>query len=42
MAKADISDICQSYIACLNKKDWPHLGQFVHEDVQYNDKKIGL
>jgi len=42
MTKADLSDIYQSYIACLNKRDWPKLGQFVDEEVHYNGKRIGL
>jgi predicted ester cyclase len=42
MTKADLSDIYRSYIACLNKQDWPNLGQFVHEEVQHNGKRIGL
>jgi predicted ester cyclase len=42
MTRADLSDIYRGYIACLNKQDWPNLGRFVHEDVQYNGKRIGL
>jgi len=42
MTSADLSDIYRSYIACLNKQDWPNLGTFVHEDVHYNGKRIGL
>jgi predicted ester cyclase len=42
MPKADLSDIYRDYIACLNKQDWPNLGQFVHEEVYYNDEGIGL
>lgn len=42
MTSADLSDIYQGYIACLNKQDWPNLGTFVHEDVHYNGKRIGL
>ena len=42
MTKADLSDIYRGYIACLNKQDWPNLGQFVHEDVHYNGERIGL
>jgi predicted ester cyclase len=30
------------YIACLNKQDWSNIGKFVHEDVHYNGKRIGL
>jgi predicted ester cyclase len=42
MTTADLSDVYRGYIACLNKQDWPNLGRFVHEDVQYNGKRIGL
>ncbi|SET80628.1 ester cyclase [Stigmatella erecta] len=42
MNKLDLSDIYRGYIACLNKQDWPKLGQFVHEDVQYNGQRFGL
>jgi predicted ester cyclase len=36
------SDLYRNYIACLNKQDWPHLGQFVDDDVHYNGRQIGL
>src|SRR5258708_19233012 len=42
MTKADLSDIYGDYIGCLNKQDWPNLGQFVHEEVHYNGERIGL
>lgn len=42
MAEADLAEVYRSYIACLNTQDWPNLGQFVHEDVHYNGKRIGL
>jgi predicted ester cyclase len=42
MTKTDLSDIYRNYIACLNRQDWPHLGRFVHDDVHYNGKRIGL
>jgi predicted ester cyclase len=42
MMRADLSDVYRGYIACLNKQDWPNLGRFVHEDVQYNGKRLGL
>jgi len=42
VTKGDLSDIYRSYIACLNKQDWPNLGQFVHEEVQRNGRRIGL
>jgi predicted ester cyclase len=42
VTKADLSDIYRAYIACLNQQDWRKLGQFVDEDVRYNDKRVGL
>jgi predicted ester cyclase len=42
MASADLSDVYRGYVACLNKQDWPNLGRFVHDDVHYNGKRIGL
>jgi steroid delta-isomerase-like uncharacterized protein len=42
MTTANLSDIYQNYIACLNAQDWPKLGQFVDEDVRYNGKRVGL
>jgi predicted ester cyclase len=42
MTKDDLSNIYRDYIACLNKQDWSNLVQFVHEEVQYNDERIGL
>lgn len=42
MDKTDLQQIYRGYIACLNRQDWPLLGQFVADDVMYNDKWIGL
>ena len=42
MIKADLSDLYRDYIACLNKQDWPKLGQFVHDEVIYNGRRVGL
>ncbi len=42
MASADLSAVYRSYIACLNEQDWPNLGTFVHEEVDYNGDRIGL
>lgn len=42
MTKADLADIYRAYIACLNRQDWPTLGQFVDDDVRYNGRRIGL
>ena len=42
MTRADLQDLYRGYIACLNEQDWPNLVKFVHEDVHYNGKRIGL
>jgi predicted ester cyclase len=42
MTKGDLANLYRGYIACLNKQDWPSLGQFVHEEVHYNGERIGL
>ena len=42
MRKTGLSDVYRGYIACLNKQDWPKLEQFVHDDVSYNGKLIGI
>ena len=42
VTKADLSDLYRNYIACLNKQDWPKLGQFVDRDVIHNGRRIGL
>ena len=40
--KTDLSDIYRDYIACLNKQDWLKLEKFVHDDVYYNGRRIGI
>ena len=40
--KADLSKIYRDYIACLNKRNWPKLGQFVHEEAIHNGRRVGL
>lgn len=42
MTTADLAEIYRNYIACLNRQDWPRLGQFVDEDAAHNGRKIGL
>jgi hypothetical protein len=42
VTKTDLSDVYRDYIACLNNKDWPKLGQFVHEEVILNGRRVGL
>src|SRR5260221_2877684 len=40
--KTDLSDVYRDYIACLNKQDWPKLGQFVHDEVIHNGRRVRL
>jgi predicted ester cyclase len=42
MNKATLSGIYRDYIACLNAQDWPKLEQFVHDEVHYNGRRIGI
>ena len=42
MTKTDLADIYRAYIACLNRQDWPQLGQFVDDDAIHNGRRIGL
>jgi predicted ester cyclase len=42
MTSADLADVYRAYIACLNTQDWPNLGVFVHADVHYNGRRVGL
>ena len=41
----DGEDIAQSYrhyIACLNRRDWDDLSNFVHHEVRHNGRPLGL
>lgn len=42
MTNSDLRDLYRSYIACLNQQDWAVLGQFVDDEVHYNDTRVGL
>lgn len=42
MTGDDLAGIYRAYIACLNRQDWPALGQFVHDDVAHNARPLGL
>ncbi|MET4272173.1 MULTISPECIES: ester cyclase [unclassified Bradyrhizobium] len=42
MTRSDLADIYRNYIACLNRQDWPALGQVVHDDVVHNARPFGL
>jgi predicted ester cyclase len=42
MTGDEITDCYRGYIACLNSQNWPELGRFVHDEVRYNGKSVGL
>ncbi|PTE08647.1 ester cyclase [Mesorhizobium helmanticense] len=42
MTGTTLADIYRDYIACLNKQDWPRLGQFVDDDAIHNGRRLGL
>jgi predicted ester cyclase len=40
--KSDLSGIYRDYISCLNRQDWPRLGQFVHDEAIHNGRQVGV
>lgn len=42
MNRSALAEAYRDYIACLNRQDWPKLTRFVHDDVTYNGRRIGL
>lgn len=42
MNNTALSDIYRAYIGCLNRQDWPNLGEFVSETVSRNGERLGL
>jgi len=42
MTRTELIERYREYIDCLNSRDWPALGRFVDETVQYNGQQIGL
>lgn len=42
MTRDELADTYHAYIDCLNRQDWPALGQFVHDDVTHNARPLGL
>ena len=42
MTQTALSDLYRDYIACLNRRDWPHLQKFVQDDVRHNGRPFGL
>jgi len=42
MHEHDLPAVYRAYIDCLNRQDWPGLGEFVHDDVVHNGRRLGL
>jgi steroid delta-isomerase-like uncharacterized protein len=42
MTDAELADLYRDYIACLNRRDWSALAQFVAHDVVHNGRPFGL
>ncbi|KYK50226.1 ester cyclase [Bradyrhizobium liaoningense] len=42
MRRDELAAIYRYYIGCLNRRDWPALGQFVHKEVVHNARPLGL
>jgi predicted ester cyclase len=42
MIRAELSSVYRDYIACLNNQDWPNLEKFVHDEVNYNGRRVGI
>lgn len=42
MADQDLAGLYRDYIACLNRRDWSSLGNFVADNVRHNGRDLGL
>lgn len=42
MSPADLSHRYRRYLDCLNRRDWPALGEFVADDATHNGQPFGL
>ncbi|MBV9537979.1 MAG: ester cyclase [Acidisphaera sp.] len=42
MSKERLTALYRGYIDCLNRQDWPAIGEFVHEGVERNGEPLGL
>ncbi|KVL38907.1 ester cyclase [Burkholderia territorii] len=42
MTKSDLAMHYRAYIDCLNRQNWPALGQYVADNVIHNDRPLGL
>jgi len=42
MPTRDLAGIYRDYIACLNRRDWATLGDWVHDEASHNGRAVGL
>nr|WP_200840462.1 ester cyclase [Geminicoccus flavidas] len=42
MTKDELLEAYRAYIQCLNRRDWPRLGDHVADAARYNGETIGL
>ena len=42
MKKEELRERYHGYIDCLNRQDWPPLGDYVADEVQRNGEAVGL
>ena len=42
MTDTDLATRYRAYIDCLNRQDWPALGEYVSDNVIHNDRPLGL
>lgn len=42
LADTPLAELYRGYIACLNRRDWSRLGEFVDEAVEHNGRPLGL
>lgn len=42
MTAAELSEIYEAYLQCLNRQEWDRLTNFVAENVEHNGRPFGL
>jgi predicted ester cyclase len=42
MSELELGTLYRNYLACLNRRDWASLGEFVAESVTHNERAFGL
>lgn len=39
---SDLRELYDDYLACLNERDWPRLGDYVANELSYNGRRMRL